>query len=49
MQLFLPKVSIFLHFFKICTHAFAKKAVILQRDLKSPNVGLSKRRKIQDI
>ena len=37
---FMRKVSNFTHFFIIYTHVFAKKAVILQRDLISPNVGL---------
>ena len=40
-RIFLAKVSIFTHFFLICAHLCAKKAVILQRDLISPNVGVS--------
>ena len=39
-RLFLLKVSIFPHFFGICAHMFVKKAVILQRDLISPNAGI---------
>ena len=32
-RLFLPKTSIFTHFFQIYAHACAKKAVILQREI----------------
>ena len=32
---FFPKMSIFTHFFLIYAHAYAKKAVILHRELVS--------------
>ena len=35
-RLFLPKTSIFTHFFQIYAHACAKKAVILQREIMYP-------------
>jgi len=34
-RLFLPNISIFTHFFLISAHSYAKKAVILQRELIS--------------
>ena len=37
MRVFLPKMSIFTHFFLLYAHTFQKKAVILQRDLISGN------------
>ena len=41
-EIFEHKMSIFTHFFLIYAHLCAKKVVILQRDLISPIVGLSK-------
>ena len=43
MRLFSTKVSIFTHFFSIYTHAYAKKAVILQRELISAKTYFSLR------
>ena len=41
-RLFLPKTSIFTHFFQIYAHACAKKAVILQREIISLSTGCKK-------
>ena len=46
-EIFEHKMSIFTHFFLIYAHVFAEKAVILQRDLISPIVGLYKTRNIK--
>lgn len=48
-RLFLPKTSIFTHFFQIYAHACAKKAVILQREIISLNTGCKKRKFKQEI
>ena len=41
-RLFLPKTSIFTHFFQIYAHACAKKAVILQREIISGTASVEK-------
>ena len=42
LPIFLPKTSIFTHFFQIYAHACAKKAVILQREIMSLSTGCKK-------